>query len=81
MALHVKRLGLFRRFIDGEARCQNSRIDQVLVYFNMQRHEISDESDINQFLEMDCDYNVVDLKMTSFRSDSISYLNNALNIN
>ena len=78
MALHVKLLGLFRRFSEEDAWCQNSRINQILSYFNMYNHEISGESNINQFLETDCDYNAIDLKMASFRSYSLSYLGHAL---
>ncbi len=74
--LFHKELYILKRFKENDPVCQNSRIRQLMDYFNIHHRLVDYDSDVNEIQSID--YHYFDKELTLLRDKSFIYLKNAL---
>lgn len=66
----------FMRFNENDYKCENSRINQLDLYFNISARILTD--DVNPSDQVEFDYESFDLSLNSLRKQSLSFLQKAI---
>ena len=78
--INEKKFFTFRRFNSKRKVSTNSRLDSLLSLLDIKERLLTAEEDVKQCLEMEIDYEKVNIELNNFRAKSEKFLKKALNI-